>query len=119
MVMVPPPPGGFHAPARFPRPGQTPSGSALSPGHLTRSGPILPHHAPVRHSGALPVTTLAHPTPPAAAQAPCHDHASRQSCGTAAMHAYAMDRQPRITRDDLAGLAPVAVPQSIPAPGRV
>jgi len=35
------------------------------------------------------------------------------------MHAYAMDRQPRITRDDLAGLAPVAVPQSIPAPGRV
>jgi hypothetical protein len=36
-----------------------------------------------------------------------------------ALHAYAIDRQPRITRDDLGGLAPVAAPESIPPPGRV
>jgi hypothetical protein len=36
-----------------------------------------------------------------------------------ARHAYVVDREPRVTRDDLGGLTPLAAPESIPPPERV
>jgi len=64
----------------------------------------------VRHSGALPVTTLAHLPPrrpgPAAAQASCQDRASRQSRGTATPAKHRRRRSGLVSREDTHGTDP-------------